>query len=599
MNPIEFIRSHPPFDQLSPTSLQLIEQNLEEVSFPRGTRILSQGGAPSKHLYVIRQGAVRMTRTGRVTMVLEEGETFGYASILSGTSSFDVVAEEDVLAYRIPERVFRTLIEQPAFAEFFLESLSKRLRRTANFETPSVGADFTTTADTLITRSPVFVKPEATVAEAARVMRDAQIGSLLVDHDPPGILTDRDFRNRVLAEGLGPETPVHKVMNYPVKSVPAETPLFGALLFLLEENIHHLPLTQAGRIVGVVTGTDLLRHQARSPLFLLKRVENIQQLGTLSDYALEVAGVVETLFKGGLEVTQIGRVVASLNDALMKRLLRLAEDELGPPPTPYAWIVFGSGGRMEQTLLTDQDNALVYAEDTDEAKRYFAALSERVVHGLMEAGFPSCPGGYMATNWHRPLAEWVRLFKGWVNTPEPTALLEASIFFDFRPIYGTLSLQPLDEILFNAKGRTPFLPQLARSTLEFQPPLGFFRRIREEEDGVNLKKGGIAPIVGLARLYALEARAMVRPTLERLEAATKAQKLSREGADTLAEAFRFLLRLRLREQLRAMYANETPSNRVRLDDISSLEQRHLKEAFMAIRESQDSVAMRYRTDMLG
>ncbi|MBE7556628.1 MAG: cyclic nucleotide-binding/CBS domain-containing protein [Anaerolineales bacterium] len=595
----EFVRTQHPFDCLNESELEQVVQSLEPAHFPRGRQILARSGPSSRYLYLIRQGAVRLEFEGQVVQVLEEGELFGYPSVLSRQSpSFDVVAEEDTLTYQIPEHIFQQLLERPPFAEFFLKGLSERLQQASSLELSPLAGDMATPVEALITRPPVFVSAEASVAEAARAMRQAWISSVLVTGDPPGIITDRDLRSRVLAEGLGPETLVRQVMSRPLKTLPVDTPVYGALLFMLQEHIHHLPLTRHGEIAGVITDTDLLRHRTKSPLYLLKRVRRLAGEDNLARHALDIAGMVEALFEGGLDVAQIGRIVASLNDALIKRLLTLAEEELGPPPTPYAWIVFGSEGRQEQTLLTDQDNALIYAEDSPIAQIYFERLAQRVVTGLTQAGFPLCPGGYMATHWRRPLQEWEQLFRTWVHTPEPQALLEAAIFFDFRRVHGLLSLNSLEEIFLKAGERGLFLAHLARAALGFQPPLGFFHRIRAEEGGVDLKKGGIAPIVGLARLYALEVGDPSRSTLARLEAAGQAGTLSQNGAEILAEAFRFILHLRLREQLRAYRRGDPPTNRVRLEQLSSLERRHLKEAFLAVREIQELTAMRFHTERL-
>lgn len=599
---INFLRTQPPFDRLSEPELERVVESIEVVRFPQGSQILVRGGRPSHALYLIYEGTVRLEHDGQPVQVLEEGELFGYASLLShNPPAFDVVAEEDTVTYQIPEAAFRPLLEHPPLAEFFLKGLSERLQRASSLESsPLTGDDMATPVEALMMRPPVFVSAEARVAEAAQTMRQAWVSSVLVNSEPPGIITDRDLRSRVLAEELGPDTPVRQVMSQPLKTLAADTPVYGALLLMLQENIHHLPLTRQGRIVGVITDTDLLRHRTKSPLYLLKRVEHLAGYDDLAHYALEVAGMVKALFEGGLDVIQIGRIVASLNDALLRRLLNLAEAELGPPPTPYAWIVFGSEGRQEQTLLTDQDNALIYGGDSPAVQLYFERLAGRVVEGLKQAGFPSCPGGYMATHWHRPLSEWIRLFKTWIYTPEPQALLEAAIFFDYRRVHGNLSLEPLEEILGKAGKQGLFLAHLARAALEFQPPLGFFRRIRAEEEGVDLKKGGIAPIVGLARLYGLEVGTAARSTLARLEAAGQTGTLSREGAELLAEAFRFTLYLRLREQLRAYQAaGQTPTNRVKLEQLSAVERRHLKEAFLAIREAQGLTAMRFQTGRLG
>ena len=472
--PIDFVRTTHPFDSLSEAELKRVEQTLETVQFTTGTHVLLQDGPPSHYLYMIRKGSMRVVRDGQVLQVLGESAFFGYPSMLNQKAPpVDVVAEEDALIYRIPEAIFHELIDNATFAAFFLQSLSERLRLHSRTETPLLSEDLSTPIGDLIAGPPIMVSPTATVAEVAQAMYKASMNAALVTDEPLGIVTDRDFLFRVLAQKLGPETLVHTVMSQPVKTFSAETPVYAALLFMLQQSDRHLALTQEGRIVGVITTDDLLRHQAKNPLYFLKQLEQSGHPGkTLTEYALDVAGTVETLYKGGLEVAQIGRIVASLNGALVRKLLRLAEEELGPPPMPYAWIVFGSEGRMEQMLLTDQDNALIYQEDTAEARDYFKALAERVVNGLINAGFPPCPGGYMATNWCQPLDDWVRLFKSWVNTPEPDALLKACIFFDFHSVYGELSLKPLEQVLFETGAQSIFSGAHVKNSPGIPPTFG-------------------------------------------------------------------------------------------------------------------------------
>jgi CBS domain-containing protein len=474
-----------------------------------------------------------------------------------------------------------------------LQDLAQRLRTAAAVATLPAGRDLAAPAESLISRAPIFVRPYDTVEQAARTMRDLRVSSVLIETDPPGILTDRDLRSRVLAEGRGPETPVAAVMTKPMKTLPASSTQLEVLVFMLEHRVHHVPLLDGDKIVGMVTDTDFLRRQANSPTSLLSGIEKLAQAESLANYAAELSGVIENLAWGGLEAAEIGRIVSRLNDALIARLLRIAEARLGRPPCPYAFVVFGSEGRMEQALLTDQDNALVYRDDTPEATAYFGKLAQSVVDGLIAASFPPCKGGFMATNWHRPLAEWERLFRGWMETPEPRALIEAANFFDFRAVGGTLSVSPLNDILYLAGRERTFLAHLARASLMFEPPLGLFRQVKEEEDGVDLKRGGIIPIVSLARLHALEAGVRARPTLERLPAAAAAGGLSKEGAETLAEAFRFLLRIRLRAQVKALRAGRPPGNSVQLEDLTPLERTHLKETFVAIREHQQATALNY------
>ncbi len=450
----------------------------------------------------------------------------------------------------------------------------------------------------LVTKPPLFVTAEATVQQAAETMHAARSSSCLVASDPPGILTDRDLRGRVLALGLGPETPVCQVMTQPLKSLDSDTPTYSALLYMLDENIHHLALVEEGQVVGVITNTDLLRQQARSPLYLHRRLQNLTDPATLTHYAQEIAGTVATLADGGVGALQIGRVVSSLNDTLVQRLARLAEEELGPPPMPYAWLVFGSEGRHEQLLLTDQDNALVYAEPSTDAAAYFAQLAQRVVAGLQQAGFPPCAGGYMATNWCKPLVEWQEIFADWLRTPDPQALMEAGIFFDFRRVAGALSLEPLEELMAAAHKRPLFIGHLVRAAQQFAPPLGFFQRIRSQGGLVDLKMGGIAPIVGIARAGALAAGSRERSTVERLVVAATANQLPEESATMLTDSLGFLLALRLRCQLAALQNGQPTGNKIRLRDLTKLEQNRLRAAFAAVKEAQDALGLNYQTDRL-
>jgi CBS domain-containing protein len=462
-------------------------------------------------------------------------------------------------------------------------------------ESTHIGGDLATPAEALIRRAPLFVTPDATVAETARAMRAAGMSSVLIAGEPLGIVTDRDLCIRVLAADLDPDTPVREVMSRPLRSLPADTTVFGALLWRLEQGLRHVPLMRGGRIAGVVTDADLLRHQATGPLALLRRIEALDRTtDAIAGYAGEVAAVAEALLKGGLDVLQIARVIATLNDTLTVRLLRRAEAALGTPPCPYAWLTLGSGGRMEQVLLSDQDNALAYLEDTEDSRAYFDALAARVVDGLIAAGFPRCPGGYMATNWCRSLADWRALFSRWVEVPEPQALLEAEVFMDFRSVHGDLALEPLDAILASAGRRGLFLHQLARAALSFHPPLGMFGHLRRDHGTIDLKAGGIATIVMLARLHALAAGATPRPTLERLDAAADAGTLSRGGSEALADTFRFLTRLRLREQLRSLRAGATLGNRIDPDALSAFERRRLKEALRGVRRQQEATGLRFR-----
>ncbi|MCG8462155.1 MAG: DUF294 nucleotidyltransferase-like domain-containing protein, partial [Holophagales bacterium] len=331
----------------------------------------------------------------------------------------------------------------------------------------------------------------------------------------------------------------------------------------------------------------------------------------LSGYAERVASTVETLSRSGVAATDIGRVVAALDDALSSHLLDLAERELeaelGPPPRSYAWIVFGSDGRQEQSFLTDQDNALVYGDPPaggeptrgESAEAYFDRLAALGVESLLTVGFPPCQGGFMATHWCFPKAEWLRRFRRWIEQPEPENLMRVANFFDWRVVHGGLALDELEEVVSGAKENRRFLGQLARASMKKRPPLGLLHRIVEDEGGVDLKSGALMPVSGLARLFALEAGERRGSTLRRLERSARAGTVSAGGADLLTEAFRFTFGLRLRRQLADRRAGREVSNRVDLDDLSAAEKRHLKEAFLAIDRMQKATEQRFVTGALG
>jgi len=595
LDPVAFLRATPPFGDLPPRFFERAARSLDIGFYPVGTRLVQSGGTPLQHLYVIRKGAVRLERAGQTLQLLEEGEVFGYTSLLSRKATLDAIVEEDLLAYRIPKLEFEQLLEDARFASHFAMGLAERLKH--SLERPQVAtfqADLGVAVETLVREPPVRVPAGATVGDAALVMRERHVSSVLVDTIPPGIVTDRDFRNRVLAEGLGPTTPVTAIYSSPLKTVPGRTAVYEAWQMLLDQGVHHLPVTRGEEILGVLTAKDLLKTTAQGPPAMLRSVERLASRSALPGYGTRLAEMAASLLAGGLDATVIAGLVARLNDALLGRVLRWAEAEFGPPPAPYAWIAFGSEGRMEQTLLTDQDNALVHG-GTAADEPYFAALAERANADLIMAGYPPCPGGYMARKWHGPLDEWEARFNGWLDDPKPQALLWAAIFFDFRKVHGVLDLAPLEAVLTRASKARVFLSCMAKAALEFRPPPSLFLRLHGDE--IDLKRQAISPIVFLVRPYALEVGTTARNTLERLDKAVEAGLMGADARATLREAYQFLLGLRLREQVRMIAGGNPPVNTISLSALSSIERSRLKDSLRHIREWQDKAAYYYRTEL--
>jgi CBS domain-containing protein len=341
---------------------------------------------------------------------------------------------------------------------------------------------------------------------------------------------------------------------------------------------------------------------------LAQSVPQMSSSAELRAYCDRVAASIGPLLNSGARASAAGRMVTAAYDALQARLLRDAEAELGPPPCPYAWLVLGSAGRCEQTPHTDQDNALVYADDASPiAERYFAALADRIVGQLVECGFPRCPGEIMATNpqWRRSLRVWQRYFQRWIMTPDAEALLRVSIFFDYRQIHGALDVEAaLRPTVLRARDEHTFLAYLAHAAVRQPAPIGLFGRLvldrqRAERGVLDLKLHGTALIVDLARLFALEAGSRSTNTLDRLRDAAVGGNLSRSGAEDLAAAFEQINLLRTRHQYDLIQRREPPTNDLPIGRLSLHERRALRDALRVVARIQRSVVFSFQTAWFG
>jgi CBS domain-containing protein len=604
-----FLASHPPFDGLPPEALEQTAATVEIAYYPRGASILRQGREPSRYLHVIVKGVVELRQAddrgaSELVETLAEGETFGQLSLLSRSPHlWDVVARGDVLAYLIPAEQVERLRHRPGFEALLAGRAGDRLRRAlARRRAPAPLDLFSVRAGELVDRPLVTCEPGETVTEAARCMRDQQVSSLVVQARPPGLVTASDLRDRVLAAGRSADTPVEAVMSSPLRTMPASATLGEVLLAMVDHGVHHLPLTSEGRLVGMVTDTDLLRHESRHPLFVRRQLDRAADQEGLAAYAREVAAAAVRLIGSGTPAGDVTRFLAGAHDALYARVVRDGEAALGPPPCPYALLILGSGARGESTLRTDQDHALVLADNPPiGAGEWFAALAEHLAATLARCGLPRCPGDVMATNPARrvPCRAWQDQFGRWIQEPEEDALLEAAVFFDFRQLHGDLDAEAaLRPVIRRAAANRRFLGRLARAALRRRPPLGFLRHLRGDHQGrIDLKAHGTAPIVDLARLFALEAGSAETATVARLGTATDRGAVGRTAAD-LAAAFEYLQELRLRHQAQQLEAAAAPDNLVPLADLGALERRWLKDAFHLLHTCQEGVRLAFQADLI-
>ncbi|MCX7662929.1 MAG: DUF294 nucleotidyltransferase-like domain-containing protein [Tepidimonas fonticaldi] len=458
----------------------------------------------------------------------------------------------------------------------------------------------------LLRRPPVTVPPDLPIQATARIMREHRISSVLVAHDGAlvGLVTDRDLRNRVLAEGLDPARPVIEIATTALQTVDIGDHAFDALLLMARLNIHHVPVMDGRTVVGVISSTDLQQQQSNSAVNLAGAIYRQESVEELVATAGRIGQLQRQLAAASTSAHAMGRIVSAMTDALTSRLLQLAEAQYGPPPVPYAWVAAGSQGRNEQTAKSDQDNCLVLDDRYDPAAHgaYFEALARFVCDGLNVCGYVYCPGEMMAVTdtWRQPLARWRDYFRTWIERPEPKALMLTCVFFDQRFVYGERAL--LDtlraEVLQRTPGQRIFLAHMVGNALTHQPPLGWLGGIStirhgEHEGTVDLKHTGIVPIIDLARIYALAGGIPAVSTRERLQAAASSGEISAERTRDLIDALEFLSGLRIQHQARLMADGHAADNYLRLDELSELERRHLKDAFGVVKDLQSVLEKRY------
>jgi CBS domain-containing protein len=599
-----FLAGHRPFDQLPPGALARAAAAATVVHYPPGATILRQGTRVGR-LHVVAHGRVELRSTSQdLVESIGPGEVFGQLSVLAGTPMlWHAVAGQDTDCLLIAGAEVQRLRQVPGFEAALVQRAGERIRHAiADRRAGAAANPFAGRARDLIARQLVTCEPGETVRAAAQRMREQQVSSVVVTGEPLGFLTDRDLRDRVLAPGVDPDTPVSAVMTTPLITAQADATVAELLLAMVDRGIHHLPVTEAGRLLGMVTDTDLLRHESRHPLFLRRRLERAGDREDLAAYAAEVRASVARLVDAETPVDDIGRLAGSAQDALVARILADAERRLGPPPMPYAFLVLGSHARLEATLHTDQDHAIALADGAGpEAQAWAAALAEEVVACLERCGFPRCPGGVMASNprWRVPLATWQGYFRGWMEEPDEQALADTTIFFDLRQVGGTLEAEPsLRAVVAGAAHHPAFVARLALMALRRESPLDVFGQLRGMRQGrrrvLDLKLRGIAGVVDLARVFALQAGTPETNTLVRLRlAAARGVAV----ATDLAEAFEYLQQVRLRHQVHQLRDGTQPDNLVALPELTDLERRWLRDLFRLLDIARQSVRLHLQTDL--
>ncbi|MEE4638004.1 MAG: DUF294 nucleotidyltransferase-like domain-containing protein [Wenzhouxiangella sp.] len=610
----EHLRRHPPFSFLDEADLDRLARTVEIAYFRAGSDILALGQEVAD-LHYIRQGSVEMfRRSGEFYNRLGEGDIFGQISLISGrTTRFPVRALEDTLIYFIPASEFRILFETVEDFADFVEVEDRTRLRQAGARSREGAEMMTTRVERLVQRAPVMMSASGTVGQAARLMTEEGVSSILVsendgDAEHPrllGIVTDSDLRRRLIAPGLPYDTTISEVMSESLICVEADDYLFAALMAMLRHNVHHLPVMHRMRPVGVIDLADLAGHETRNSLFVVRSIHDQADIDGLRELMPDVRGSFVRMVNEGATARMIGSAVAMIGRSFKQRLLELAEERFGPPPVPYCFLALGSMARDEQSLVTDQDNALVLddAFDRDQHDDYFRQLAEFVCDGLAELGYSYCKGDIMATNpdLRQPLETWKERFAGWIGRPDRPALLNSSIFFDLDGVYGETRLADTLKtwIAERASASSAFLGCLAHNAQTRTPPLGFFRdfvleKSGRHQDSLDLKRRGTAPMVDVIRVHAMASGSLAQNSFRRLDDIVAAGFLTSSMTADLRDAMEFLAATQYRHHADRLEQAEKPDNKLNPVTLNTFDRRNLKEAFRVLSNAQRFLRLRYR-----
>lgn len=610
---IVFVQQTPPFDILPKQTIQQLIQNIT-LTYVTAGQVLTDSTELQDTILLVKKGVlVKRTCVNNETSTIEKYAEGDLCRQLILNNNSTLVVEEDALIYCLKlDDVLAALDEYPNVVQFLTVSHETRLKQTIiNQHASEISASplNNTLIGDLVSKKTATIFQDETIQQAAEKMTQLGYSSLVVlkqknsiNINDLGIVTDRDIRVRCVAEGLPYSTKVSEIMTKDLYSIDANSIAFDGLIMMMDKNIHHLLVTQNGQLHGVITITDLMYKEAQNAAHLISVIRRAKTVSELVNVGVMLPDVQLKMTKLGIAGLQIGKSISALSKALTIRLIELGQEELGQAPVPFAWFSAGSLARQEQLAYSDQDNGLIISDKAlPEHFDWFKKLANFVCDGLNLCGFIYCPGNVMASNirWRQTEKVWLDYFRTWIDTPSPQSLLNSSIFFDLSFVYGEMSLVTdiKQFVLSKTTKSTLFLAHLSKNMQANRPPLGFIRDFVLIQSGDNkstmdLKHNAIAPIVDLARIYALALGIEETSTIDRLkkvaEMKTGNSVVSRSSALSLIDAFEFLVQLKLGLYLKKSLADLPVNNYLSPGDISRLERTYLKDAFKVIKTLQDA-----------
>ncbi|MEJ2158136.1 MAG: DUF294 nucleotidyltransferase-like domain-containing protein, partial [Desulfobacteraceae bacterium] len=552
--------------------------------------------------------------------MLKRGDTFGGISMLvnNGTAVRTARLAKNTHFYILPRKAFLSLCDAfPAFSDHFTNTFGRRMldRSYASIIRKDIGPKvessqlFSQRVEDVFHTDLLSCQGDITIQAAAVEMSQNRCSSIFIKSPSGGligIVTDNDIRRKVVASGYDIQNPVADIMSSPLTTIPAGSMLSEALLEMMRSNIKHLAVTDThNKVEGVITNGDILSSQEQSPFFMLREISSASGVNKLVDLRRRIPNLIRSMITSGAKSAVITKLITSISDAILTQLIGLALEKHGPAPVAFAFIILGSEGRMEQTLKTDQDNAIIYADadetDAPSTQQYFLALGDTICTWLDEVGYAFCKGEIMAKNpqWCQPISKWKEYFHSWIRISTRKDLMQSAIFFDFRGAYGSMDLvDDLRLYLFqNLEGWTRFFKELTENALGFRPPLNFFNKFVVETKGRHRNqfdiKNAMTPVVDFARIYALHYNIADTNTQDRLYRLFLEKVLKPDDYHDLDQAYNFLMRHRLLTQVHSIAAGEPADNYINPKKLSNIEQTLFRTIFKRIERMQANMKLKF------
>lgn len=622
---LEFLQKYPPFNQMDIAHLSFLVENCQLRFYAKGEKIISPEDGPVEFFYIVKQGSVHGERrkgqdaSQETTFEISTGECFPIAALLGERATrTSHIAETDTFCLLLDKASFVKLFgKSEAFRDFSVRGISSLLEH-ANQQVQSRAAEtlgsqysMETRLSELAMRQPITCEGYLPLHKAVQLMHEQQIGSLVITDDmqrPQGIFTLRDLRRVIADANADLRQPISELMTLNPFHLPPQASAFDAAIAMTERHIAHVCLVQDGRLVGVISERDLFSLQRVDLVHLARAVRHAVSIDKLVQLRDEVRSLVDRMIAHGANSEQVTRLITLLNDHMVSRVIELCIEQHGHPGVDFTWLVFGSEGRKEQTLYTDQDNGILFEADSQEEanaiRQKLLPLAREINLALDDCGFMLCKGNIMAGNVELCLSrqEWSRRFSQIVREATPTNLLYSTIFFDLRAIWGPLEgCQALRrEMLSMIRGNDMFQRMMAQNALQYKPPLGgLFRNFALdkkglEKDTLDLKTKGLTPFVDGIRVLALAHGVESSNTSERIRQLVSKGVIERLDGDAYAEAYHFIQLIRMQQHQQQAKNELAYSNRIYPDELNHLDRRILRESFRQAQRLQASLTFRYQ-----